>query len=197
MEYNNNDGRPSSYIEWGPVFAGAVLASAITIVLLQFGSAVGLAAASPFRGEGTAARGGIVAAGLWLMWAQITASIGGGYSAGRLRAPLLGDATLHEREVRDGAHGLISWATATVAVFLVVSAGAALSALAPAAIDKTTDVSDAMIAMKKNAAVIFAFVIGASSLISGVAAWWAGYMGGEHRDGRTDFSKHVSFRKKA
>ena len=186
--------KPSgSYVEWSAVFAGAVLASAISIVLLQFGSAVGLAATSPLEGEGLTLPVRVLSSGVWILWAQITASIGGGYLAGRLRAPRT-DAPDHEREVRDGVHGLLTWATATVAVFVAVSAASALAALVTTHADHT-DLTAQMIHARKNAAVVFAFGAAAISLVSATAAWWAAVKGGEHRDGSTDFSQHYSFRK--
>ncbi len=189
--------RHTSYVEWGPVLAGATLACAISIVLLQFGSAIGLAVSAPLRGEGLARPGLAFATGLWILWVQITASIGGGYLAGRLRRSFDGIAD-HESEVRDGAHGLLSWAAATVAVFIGVSAATAVAALAPAVAtpDQTADATQAMMVAKKNAAAVYAFVTGAVSLVSAVSAWWAATKGGEHRDGQVDFSRHFSFRKR-
>ena len=45
-----------SFLEWGPIFAGAVLASALSFVLLGFGMAIGLSATSPWPGSGLPAR---------------------------------------------------------------------------------------------------------------------------------------------
>ena len=36
------------YIEWGPIFSGALLAAALSFVLLTFGVATGLSATSPW-----------------------------------------------------------------------------------------------------------------------------------------------------
>ena len=47
---------PSSFVEWGPVLAGAVLASALSFVLLTFGTAIGLSATSPWAGSGVSAK---------------------------------------------------------------------------------------------------------------------------------------------
>ncbi len=173
-------------------FAGAVLASAIAIVLLRFKRAIGLATTSPLQGDGYSLPVRVFSSGLWIMWAQITASIGGGYLAGRLRAPLT-EAPDHEREVRDGTHGLLTWATATVAVFVAVSAASALAALVTNHPDHASDLTAQMIHTKKNATVIFAFAAAAISLVSATAAWWAAVKGGEHRDNSTDFSHHYSF----
>ena len=37
-----------SYLEWGPVIAGALGAAAISLVLFTFGSALGLSVVSPY-----------------------------------------------------------------------------------------------------------------------------------------------------
>src|SRR5690606_3842306 len=59
--------------------------------------------------------------GLWLLWVQVSASIAGGYLAGRMRRRH-GDATEYESDIRDGSHGLVVWALATlVAAFLAYS----------------------------------------------------------------------------
>ena len=39
----------SSYVEWSAVFAGAVVASAISFVLLTAGAAIGLSLVSPYE----------------------------------------------------------------------------------------------------------------------------------------------------
>ncbi len=182
----------ASYVEWSAVLAGTVLAASISIVLLQFGSAVGLAVTTPLRGEDWRGSAGIVATGLWVLWTQVTASIAGGYLAGRLRAPV-GNSSEHEREIRDGAHGLLVWATGTVAVFAAVSAAGALAALVR---DDAADTGITPTVSEQNAIIIFAFIAASVSLVSGVAAWWAATMGGDHRDKSVDYSHFVSFRKR-
>jgi hypothetical protein len=147
--------------------------------MMQFGSAIGLAVYSPYRTVELSA-GGALAIGLWILWVQVTASMAGGYLAGRLRTPVIG-ADAHERETRDGMHGLLVWASGTVAVVIaaaVAGAFAVLTANDPDVASVTPDVET----IRKNTAIIFAFVTGATSLVSGVAAWWAATKGGEHRD---------------
>src|SRR6478752_5194468 len=46
----------SSFVEWGAVLAGAVLAAAISFVLLTFGAAIGLSATSPWPNSGLSAK---------------------------------------------------------------------------------------------------------------------------------------------
>lgn len=98
-----------SAVDWAAIIAGGVLATAISFILLTFGSAIGLSLASPYEGEGRSLMFLAVAAGLWLIWVQVSSFMAGGYLAGRLRRRV-GDGTPHETEMRDGAHGLMVWA---------------------------------------------------------------------------------------
>ncbi len=72
--------------EWGVVIAGAVVAAAISIVLAQFGTIIGLAADEPLSEDLELARWGIITIGIWLIWIQLVASLAGGYVAGYMRA---------------------------------------------------------------------------------------------------------------
>jgi hypothetical protein len=187
--------RPAgSYIEWGTVVAGAVLACALTFVLLQFGTAVGLAKIDPaLSADANITPAGVLGIGIWLLWVQMLSSLAGGYLAGRMRAPLAG-ATEHERDMRDGVHGLLVWATATLAVVVAGYAAALLAGLTtPAPVQEAQQVADAN-AMDDNAAIIFAFFAASSSLISAVLSWWAATMGGDHRDTGADHARYFTFR---
>jgi len=180
-----------SYVSWGAVLAGAVVATAISGVMLQFGSAVGLANTDQLTSNLAAvSAGGVLAIGIWLLWVQLMASIIGGYIAGRLRQPVE-NASSHESEVRDGAHGLLVWATGTVAVFAAAGLAAAVAALAPTTNAMVTGTSPEL---EKTVSVIFAFAMGATSLVSAVASWFAATKGGDHRDSGVDLSKYLSFK---
>ena len=113
------------YVEWGAVFAGAVLAAALSFVFLTFGAAIGLSAASPWPNSGMSAK---FIAGLAVFWAlvqQIGAFMAGGYVAGRMRSRWQ-DTPQHEVEFRDGLHGGLVWAVGLVigAAILMATAGA-------------------------------------------------------------------------
>jgi hypothetical protein len=182
-----------SYVEWSAVIGGAVLALAISAVLLQFGAAVGVANTESLRGGMDVSAGQIVGAGVFILLIQLLASMCGGYVAGRMRAPVAG-APDHEREIRDGMHGLLVWATGTVAVIAGLSLAAFLSALtadSSADIERAQDIID----REQNIAIILAFSTAATSLISAVASWFSATKGGDHRDQQTDHSRHVSFRR--
>lgn len=115
-------GEAKSYIDWAAVVAGAVLSSAISLVLLTFGAAIGLSMISPFEGEGTSGPVFAIALGLWVLWVVVSSFIAGGYLAGRMRRRAW-DATPHEVEVRDGAHGLTVWALGVLVAGLMAAAG--------------------------------------------------------------------------
>src|SRR5690606_10427816 len=97
-----------SYVDWPAIFAGTVVATAISFLLVTFGSAIGLSLTSAYEGEGMSLTWFAIAAGLWLLWVQVSSFFAGGYLAGRLRRRH-GDATEHESDLRDGAHGLVVW----------------------------------------------------------------------------------------
>lgn len=111
----------ASYVDWPAVFAGAVLAAAISLVLWAFGSGLGLSMVSAEPAEGVSLRWMTIAAGIWFVWVAVSSFSAGGYLAGRLRRRI-GDATEDEVETRDGAHGLVVWAVATLfSTFLAFS----------------------------------------------------------------------------
>jgi len=103
----------TSHVEWGPIFAGAVFAAALSLLLMTFGGAIGLSMTSPYRGEGASMTAIAVATALWMLWVQVTSFASGGYVAGRLRRRLF-EGTPHEADMRDGMHGLIVWAVAAL-----------------------------------------------------------------------------------
>jgi hypothetical protein len=123
-----------TYVDWPAIFAGTTLATAISFVLLTFGSAIGLSLTSAYEGEGTSLAWFAIVAGLWLLWVQVSASVAGGYLTGRMRRRH-GDATEYESDIRDGSHGLVTWALATLVAAAIVYSGAMGTAavVAPAA----------------------------------------------------------------
>jgi len=132
-----------SYLDWPAIIGGIVLASAISLVLLAFGSAIGLSFTNFRSFTGTAPVWAAIAAASWLLWVQISSFMAGGYLAGRMRRRFH-DATEHESDVRDGAHGLLVWAGALVigAIIAVGGLGAAVSAIGSAVGTATTAASN-------------------------------------------------------
>lgn len=113
-----------SYVEWGPVFAGAVGAAAVSFVLLTFGAAIGLSITSPWPGRGASMTAVAWAVAWWTMLAKVGAFAGGGYLAGRMRGGWDSSAT-DEGKFRDAAHGFLVWAVGLLfgAVVLALSTG--------------------------------------------------------------------------
>jgi hypothetical protein len=105
-------------VVWAPVFAGAVIALATSIIFLAVGSGMGFAAASPWPGAGASTTAFAVGAGVWLIVTQWLSSFLGGFVTGRLRTKWAGVHT-HEVTFRDTAHGLLAWAVATALVAAV------------------------------------------------------------------------------
>ncbi|SFZ84754.1 hypothetical protein SAMN02983003_2195 [Devosia enhydra] len=128
-----NSKEQSSYVDWPAIIAGIVLASAISLVLLTFGSAIGLSFTSFDAREGAAPFAIAIAAASWLLWVQVSSFMSGAYLTGRLRRRFH-DATEHESDVRDGAHGVLVWAGALVvgAVIAASGVGAAVTAISNA-----------------------------------------------------------------
>ena len=133
------------YVDWGAIAAGVFISLAVSSVFLAFGSAIGLSVTSFHPSASAPVVGIVIAAGLWLLWVQISSFIGGGYVAGRMRRRI-GDAKAHEVEMRDGAHGLIVWAVnivigAALATWLALAgvSGAIGTASNAGAMDYYTD----------------------------------------------------------
>jgi hypothetical protein len=109
-----------SYVDWAAVLAGAFIACAIFVVLTTFGSAIGLTLTSPYPGSGFSGKVATWVTGIWELWVAVSAFAVGGYLAGRLRQRAH-DATEHESDVRDSAHGLLVWALAALLGTWIVS----------------------------------------------------------------------------
>lgn len=101
----------TNYVEWRPVLAGAVAASAISFVLFTAGGAIGLSLLSPYPNQSYGKSAAMVAA-FWTIFVPILSLLVGGYLAGRMRAAW--GANPDEREFRDGVHGLLVWSTAVI-----------------------------------------------------------------------------------
>ncbi|MCE7887053.1 MAG: hypothetical protein DYH13_06085 [Alphaproteobacteria bacterium PRO2] len=137
--------------------------------------------------------GQVITICLWILWIQLLASLIGGYITGRVRVSDPG-ATPHEREMRDGIHGLAVWALGTVLVAIAAGFTAGITALVPEAQEEAERAAE-ILRMNETAAIIMAFSTAAISIVSAVASWFAATKGGEHRDEGTDLSRYVSFRR--
>jgi hypothetical protein len=107
-----------SAASWPSIIAGAFVAAASTVILVALGSGVGFASISPWPDRGASVTSFAVTTAIWLIVTQWVSAALGGYIAGRLRTRWMGTHP-HEVFFRDTAHGLITWAVATILVVAV------------------------------------------------------------------------------
>jgi hypothetical protein len=117
----------TSFVEWGAVLAGAVLAAALSFVFLTFGAAIGLSTTSPWADSGVSAKTLAAMAVFFAMVQQIGSFMAGGYVAGRMRSRW-GETNKDEIEFRDGLHGGLVWAVGVAigAALFLSTAGSAV-----------------------------------------------------------------------
>lgn len=167
-----------SAVAWSAIWAGTVTIVAVSLIMVLLGSGFGLAETSAWPGMAVRPATFTAWAGIWLILTQWISAALGGYMAGRLRVRWHG---LHTDEVlfRDTAHGLLSWALATI---VVVGTAVLLSALGnmnpPPDVDVPVAVSDAM----RKAAAAFAIYSAISMLVGAFIASVAAAIGGGLRD---------------
>src|SRR3954467_43134 len=113
------------YLQWTPVIAGALAATALSLILVTFAAAVGLGVSSTAPTWRDASAALWLLSGIYLILQAVVSFAFGAYIAGRLRRPLVAGAS-DQVETRDGLHGLAVWAIAVVL-------GAMLAALVGAA----------------------------------------------------------------
>jgi hypothetical protein len=101
------------YLQWTPVIAGALAATALSLILVTFAAAVGLGVSSTAPTWRDASAALWILSGVYLSLQAILSFGFGGYIAGRVRRPLVAGPT-EEVESRDGLHGLAVWAMAVV-----------------------------------------------------------------------------------
>src|SRR5215470_17925123 len=104
------------YPEWGPIIAGAIEAAALALVLHAFALAMGLSVSSTAPTWRDASFALVLLSGLYILLAAIAAYGLGGYLAGLMRAR---PAAPEDTDVRDGMHGLLAWALATLLVAVI------------------------------------------------------------------------------
>jgi len=136
MSFEQDAGYPRSvvghYIAWTPVIAGALVATALSTILLAFGAAVGLGVASTAPTWRDASVALWLLSGLYLILVALISFGVGGYIAGHIRVagPSADPADV---EHRDGAHGLCAWAVAVVLGAIIAALLGVALTRAPAA----------------------------------------------------------------
>jgi hypothetical protein len=108
------------YFGWSPAVAGALIATALSTVLVAFGTAVGLGVASSAPTWRDASVALWLLSGLYLILVALVSFGLGGYVAGSIRTGLpAADST--DAEYRDGLQGLTAWAIAVVLTLLLTA----------------------------------------------------------------------------
>jgi hypothetical protein len=125
----------TDFVHWTPAIAGALVASALSLVLIAFGASLGLSVASTAPTWRDTSATLTLLSGLYLVLTALVSFGFGGYVAGRLRTTW--DPALHSEfvEFRDGTHGLLSWALAVVIsglVAAVITTAVSSKSVAPA-----------------------------------------------------------------
>ena len=115
-------GTATSFLQWTPVFAGALVASAVSLVLIAFGTALGLGIVSSSPTWRDTSPALTMVSGLFLLLAALVSFGVGGYVAGRLRERWDPSARSDVVEFRDGTHGIVAWALAVVITGVVAAA---------------------------------------------------------------------------
>jgi len=130
----------SSAVSWGPVIAGAVVAAAVSLLLLLVGTGLGFAMVSPWSSQSASAATLGISAAVWLIVVQWLSAGVGGYITGRLRTKWVG---VHTYEVgfRDTAHGFLAWAMATL--FVASMLGSSVSSIVGAGAQATATIAGA------------------------------------------------------
>jgi len=121
-----------STLQWTPVIAGALAATALSLILVTFAAAVGLGVSSSAPTWRDASAALWLLSGLYLILQAVVSFAFGAYIAGRLRRPLVAGSS-DQVETRDGLHGLAVWALAVVLGAMVAALVGAAVATRPGA----------------------------------------------------------------
>ncbi|MBO1326671.1 hypothetical protein K2X14_09325 [Acetobacter sp. TBRC 12305] len=117
---------PNGGLSWGAVLGGAIVATAMAIMLIALGSGLGLAWVSPFSDTNPSGLTFTVVTAIWLIVVQWISSFFGGYLTGRLHRATV-ESARRDVEFRDAAAGFVAWA---VSVLLVVGVAGSSMGLA-------------------------------------------------------------------
>jgi hypothetical protein len=101
-----------SYVDWPAIFAGAVVAVGIALLLTTFGAALGLSSIT-LDGSDQSPTLELVLTAVWTVLTMVAAYLAGGYIAGRMRRRVE-TAEKDEVTARDGINGLVVWGLGTI-----------------------------------------------------------------------------------
>jgi hypothetical protein len=115
-----SDTRTGLQLQWSPVFAGALAAAALSVILIGFGAAVGLGVSSSSPSWRDASSALALLSGLYLILQALVSFGVGGYIAGRAQR-VIGATSADVIESSDGLQGLTAWALAVIAGAAIVA----------------------------------------------------------------------------
>jgi hypothetical protein len=107
---------------WSAIFAGALAAASLAIVLHGFAAAVGLAVSSTSPTWRDSSVALTLLSGLYLVLVALASYGLGGYVAGWVRSWSSIEDGVSDPEISNGIHGLIVWAVATLMTALMIAA---------------------------------------------------------------------------
>jgi hypothetical protein len=115
---------PKRRISWAAVFAGALIALAVQLLLSLLGLGIGFSTINPESEAGHAAEGLGVGAAIWWFLSSLLALFAGGMVAGRLSGI--------PRQTDTMLHGVLAWSLTTMVTFYLIttSLGALISGAA-------------------------------------------------------------------
>jgi hypothetical protein len=180
-------GADPSATSWAAIFGGALGAMGVTLILFTAGAGFGISTIEPWTFTNVAPETFAIGAGIWLIAMQWLSAAFGGYLAGRLRTKWVGVRT-DEVLFRDTAHGLLTWALATLIVAALFMIGASLGGVAVDAVTEGAPAAEAAEATAATAqqvadtAANFAIFTSISLLVGAFVGAAAAALGGYHRD---------------
>ena len=132
-------------LQWTPIIAGGLIATAVSSILVTFAATVGLGVSSAAPTWRDASVALWLLSGIYLILQALISFGCGGYIAGRMRAPIAaGD--VEDVERRDGLHGVAAWALAVIlgvllAAFIGMAANRPTTLTAPTSTTEPTVLS--------------------------------------------------------
>lgn len=116
-----------SFVDWQSIIAGTLIALAISILLITFGTSIGLSVTSATSNDSASVTTISLAGAVWFALVHFHAIGAGSYIAGRLR-PRAARLDNDEVTFRDGANGLVVWALSIVVGVMIASSAISTAA---------------------------------------------------------------------
>ncbi|MBL6852652.1 MAG: hypothetical protein ISS15_04080 [Alphaproteobacteria bacterium] len=136
-----SDDTATRRFSWSAAFAGAFVATAVTLLLLTLGYGVGLSLVTARNATENGTITFLTLGAIYFLAAQAFGFAVGGHIVARMIGPAL--ETDRDEEIRAGTHGLVAWALAVVAIatliaLSVVAGGAATAGAMSTALASTS-----------------------------------------------------------